>query len=44
MSRNGTLTGREPHSGSLVSVIVSNYNHGRYVERAIESLAIEVSE
>src|SRR3954447_20227985 len=40
MSRNGTTsTDREPHSGSLVSVILCNYNHGRYVERATESLA-----
>ena len=40
MSRNGTVaTGREPDTDSLVSVIVCNYNHGRYVERAIESLA-----
>jgi glycosyltransferase involved in cell wall biosynthesis len=40
MSRNATTsTDREPHSGSLVSVIVCNYNHGPYVEGAIESLA-----
>lgn len=32
MEENGTPTG-------LVSVVVCNYNHGRYLERAIDSLA-----
>jgi glycosyltransferase involved in cell wall biosynthesis len=37
MRRNGQPLWREPDP--LVSVIVCNYNHGRYLERAIESLA-----
>jgi glycosyltransferase involved in cell wall biosynthesis len=39
MRQNGKPLGHEPHPNSLVSVIVCNYNHGRYLERAIESLA-----
>jgi glycosyltransferase involved in cell wall biosynthesis len=39
MKQNGQQPGREPDSDSLVSVIVCNYNHGRYLERAIESVA-----
>ena len=36
-SRRGSR--RRPNAGLLVSVVVCNYNQGRYLERAIESLA-----
>ncbi|MGH2991958.1 MAG: glycosyltransferase [Solirubrobacterales bacterium] len=39
MRQKSTSAAREPHPDPLVSVIVCNYNHGRYLERAIESLA-----
>lgn len=39
MRQNGAPCLDEPGRDSLVSVIVCNYNHGPYLERAIESLA-----
>jgi glycosyltransferase involved in cell wall biosynthesis len=39
MRQSGTPDGRKPGPDSLVSVLVCNYNHGRYLERAIDSLA-----
>jgi glycosyltransferase involved in cell wall biosynthesis len=39
MSRNGHRPARGPGSDALISVIISNYNYARYLERAVESLA-----
>jgi glycosyltransferase involved in cell wall biosynthesis len=33
--------GEPPREAELVSVVVCNYNHGRYLERAVESIALQ---